>query len=68
MKVINFAEKTCQYNKRRKSNAWKYLFHDKSGPQMKKGSCLFDVTMGTYDGAKVYEMVGTFLLYSFFTA
>ena len=29
---------------------------------MKKGSKLFDVTMGAYDGAEVCELVGCFLL------
>ena len=30
---------------------------------MKKDSGLFDVTMGVYHGAEVWELVGTFLLY-----
>ena len=30
---------------------------------MKKDSGLFDVTMSAYDGTKVCELVGTFLLY-----
>ena len=30
---------------------------------MKKDSGLFDVSMGAYDGAEVWELVGTFLLY-----
>ena len=30
---------------------------------MKKGSGLFDATMGVYDGAEVWELVRTFLLY-----
>ena len=29
---------------------------------MKKHSGLFDVTMGTYDGAEVCELVGTYML------
>ena len=31
---------------------------------IKKESGLFDVTMGTYDGAEVCELVGSFLLYA----
>ena len=29
---------------------------------MKKGSDMFDVSMGTYDGAEVCELIGIFLL------
>jgi hypothetical protein len=30
---------------------------------MKKGESLFDVTMGSYDGAEVCELVGLYLLH-----
>ena len=30
---------------------------------MKKQSSLFDATMGVYDGAEVWELVGTYLLF-----
>ena len=30
---------------------------------MKKGSGLFDVTMGAYDGAEICELVGTYILH-----
>ena len=29
---------------------------------MKKQSCLFDVTMGAYDGAEICELLGTYML------
>ena len=32
---------------------------------MKKGGELFDLTMGAYDGAKICELIGLFILYKF---
>ena len=49
-KIINHARKTLLFNKQQ---AW-----------IKKESGLFDVTMGTYDGAEVCELVGSFFLYA----
>ena len=44
-------------------HARKSLLQDNSEPWMKKDSGLFDATMGAYDRAEVYKLVGTFLLY-----
>ena len=41
----------------------KSLLFNNSEPWIKRGSGLFDVTIGAYNGAKVWELVGTFLLY-----
>ena len=38
------------------------LFHNNTRWMKKNGQDLFDVTMGSYDGAEVYELVGTFIL------
>ena len=41
----------------------KSLLFDKSGPWVKKdGDSLFDVTMGSFDGAEVCELVGLYML------
>ena len=42
--------------------ARKSLLFDKSTPWVKKGNELFDVTMGSYDGAETCELVGQYLL------
>ena len=44
--------------------AGKLLLFNKQQTWIKKESGLFDVTMGTYDGAEVCELVGSFLLYA----
>ena len=44
-------------------NARKSFLYDNSESRIKKDGGLFDVTMGAYDGAKICELVGTFLLY-----
>ena len=41
----------------------KSLLFNNSEPWIKRGRGLFDVTIGAYNGAKVWELVGTFLLY-----
>ena len=38
------------------------LFHDNL-PWVKKQGSMFDVTMGSYDGAEVCELVGLYILY-----
>ena len=38
------------------------LFNDQQ-TWIKRGSGLFNVTMGAYDGAEVFELVGNYLLY-----
>ena len=45
------------------NHARKYLLFDDSGALVKKnGNPLFDVTMGSFDGAEVCELVGSYLL------
>ena len=44
-------------------HARKSLFFNQQQTWIKKESGLFDVTMGTYDGAEVCELVGIFILY-----
>jgi len=38
------------------------LLFDKSSVWIKKGNVLFDVTMGSYDGAETCELVGLYML------
>ena len=66
IKAINFAEKRVNITNEDKvivKHGRKSLLYDKSGPWMKKDSELFDVTISTYNGADVCELVGTFFLY-----
>ena len=63
IKAINFAEKLAHIAKVIIKHPRKSLLYDNKGPWMKKDSRLFDVTMGTYDGVEVCELVGTHLLY-----
>ena len=42
--------------------ARKSLLFSKDGPWMKKDNSLFDVTMGSFDGAEICEIVGLYLL------
>ena len=61
-KSINFARSIIDIediiNHARKS----LLFRDGNAWVKKEGNPLFDVTMGSYDGAEVYELVGLYLL------
>ena len=41
----------------------KSLFFCDGNFWIKKGNHIFDVTMGSFDGAEVYELVGLFLLH-----
>ena len=43
-------------------HARKSLLHSEGNPWIKRESGLFDVTMGAYDGAEVFEIVGMYLL------
>ena len=64
IKAINFAEKLVNITNEDKvivKHARKSLLYDNSESWMKKDSGLFDVSMGAYDGAEVWELVGTFL-------
>ena len=40
----------------------KSLLFDKSSAWVKKGNVLFDVTMGSFDGAEICELVGLYIL------
>ena len=58
--------KTCKHNKRRQNNYKNTegnLFYTTLVNLGWKKSRLFYVTMGAYDEAEVFELVGTFLLY-----
>ena len=46
-------------------SSWKSLYFIDQETWMKKGGEPFDVTMGAYDGAKICELVGLFILYKF---
>ena len=57
--IIEIEDKTTDIiNHARKS----LLFHDSNAWVKKEGNPLFDVTMGSYDGAEVCELVGLYLL------
>ena len=45
-------------------NSRKSLLFDENSIWCKKGDKLFDVTMGSYDGAEVCEVVGLYILYT----
>ena len=42
----------------------KSLLFDNTSTWIKKGNVLFDVTMGSYDGAEICELVGLYLLHT----
>ena len=66
IKAINFSGKRVNITNEDEviiKDARKSLLYDNGEPWMKKDSGLFDVTMGVYDGAEVYELVVTFFLY-----
>ena len=42
--------------------ARKSLLYYNDEPWLKKGESNFDVTVDTYDGAEVYELIGIFIL------
>ncbi len=66
LKAINFAkqhtpitDKEVQIIRRARKSL---LFYNDSAWAKKNNESLFDVTMGSYDGAEICELVGTFLL------
>ena len=65
-KAINYAKSITTINDEAIAiikNARKSLLFDLKEPWMKKGNNpMFDVTMGSYDGAEICELVGLFLL------
>ena len=65
-KAITFAKKHTQVSKqdiKTVMDARKSLLFDKDTPWIKKDSNeLFDVTMGSYDGAEICELVGLYTL------
>ena len=66
IKAINFAEKHVNKTNEDKvstKHARKSLLYDNSETWIKKDSGLLDVTMGTYKGPEVCELVGTFILH-----
>ena len=61
-----FSSLIGKHNKQRQSNykTRKEIYFIQYGKrQQEKGSRLFDVTVGAFDGAEAYKLVGTFLLY-----
>jgi len=63
--LLQFAETLTTINEKDKEiihYAHKSLPFNNKEPWIKKGGNLFDVTMGAYDGAKICELVGCFLL------
>lgn len=46
----------------RAKHSWSLLFNNETPWQKKNSSTLFDVTMGSYDGAETCELVGCYLL------
>ena len=63
-KAINFAEKTTQLSELEKEllhNARLSLLYN-NGTPWTKNSGLFDVTMGSYDGAQITDLVGLLIL------
>ena len=66
IKAINFAERLVNITHEDKvimKHPRKSLIYHNSEPWMKKHSRLFDVTMGTYNGAEVCKLLGIYLLY-----
>ena len=66
-KAITFAERTLSLPTKDKEiifHSRKSLLFNKSDSWVKKGSTLFDVTMGAYDGAEICELVGCLILSS----
>lgn len=66
MKALNFAEKYTPITKVEidviMQSKDTLLFHNKTPWQKKGPSGLFDVTMGSFDGAETCELVGTYIL------
>ena len=65
---INFARQHVQIKREDFSiiqHARKSLFYNNETPWQKKNINLFNVAMGSYDGAEVCEIVGLFLLNNF---
>ena len=64
IKAVKFAESytnTSDEDKRIINHSRKFLLFNNQRAWIKKESALFDITMGSYDGAKVCELVGSFL-------
>ena len=64
-KFINYAKSITTTEEEVRTivfHALKSLLFDKSSVWIKKDSSDFEVTMGSYDGAEVCELVGLFLL------
>ena len=64
--AINFAEQHTEISEKDKAiifHARKSLLFNGQHVWIKNEGGLFDVTMGAFDGAEVYEAIGNFLLY-----
>ena len=65
--AIKFAERSLTLDQKDKEiifHSRKSLLFIKSDSWVKKGDKLFDVTMGAYDSAEIWELVGCFILSS----
>jgi hypothetical protein len=65
LKALEYAATYCTISQQDKNiivNAKKSLLYDKNVPWTKKGASVFDVTMGSFDGAETCELVGLFIL------
>ena len=60
--ALTFAETIDDQDKKIIYHSRKSLLFKQEQTWMKKGSDLFDVSMGAYDGAEVCELIGIFLL------
>ncbi|XP_057313453.1 uncharacterized protein LOC130654828 [Hydractinia symbiolongicarpus] len=64
-KAINFARAAVPIDNKVVDiirHSRKSLLFDKSSTWVKKGNVLFDVTMGSFDGAEICELVGLYIL------
>ena len=63
--ALTFAETIINlddYDKKIIHHSRKFLIFNQEQTWMKKGSDLFDVSMGVYDGAEVCELIAIFLM------
>ena len=64
-KAVSYAKSICAITEQQESIIWhsrkSLLFNEKSTWTKKDGS-LFDVTMGSFDGAEICELVGLYIL------
>ena len=65
IKALEFAKQHVSVKSKEREtifHARKSLLHKEGEPWIKKQSNNFDVTMGSYDGAEIRELIGIFTL------